>query len=286
MKVRDRRLSAPDETENETKMNQIKAIEENALTYYKGIARLLNGRFIENDEVAWFITERQSLYRFNGVGRTATRTENLSGLVDPILETFLSNGLPFFWVDWQDIGTPGLREYLNSKKIHLDHFKGMPAMSRGLDNLPELSLPKEVEVVRVQSQQDQADWLNVLMEGFEEPEPSRPDFRQFLANSLAEPAPVFEHFLARWQGEPCAISTLLQAKQGAGIYHVTTLPSHRRRGLGKALTLAAMQSAREAGYKQSILFATPSGFPAYQQLGFETITTADGFIWNGVERNT
>ncbi|MBN8654229.1 MAG: GNAT family N-acetyltransferase [Anaerolineae bacterium] len=64
------------------------------------------------------------------------------------------------------------------------------------------------------------------------------------------------------------------------------LPTHRRRGLGKALTLAAMQSAREAGYKQSILFATPSGFPIYQQLGFETITTADGFVWSGVERNT
>lgn len=205
-------------------MDQIKAIEENVLTYYKGIARLLDGRFIENDEIAWFITERQSLYRFNGVGRTATRTENLRGLVDPILETFLSNGLPFFWVDWRDIGTPGLGEYLNSKNIHLDHVKGMPAMLRKLDDLPELSLPKEVEVTCVQSQQDQADWLNVLMEGFDEPEPSRPDFKQFLANSLAEPAPVFEHFLARRQGEPCAISTLLHADQGAGIYHVTTFP--------------------------------------------------------------
>ena len=156
-------------------------------------------------------------------------------------------------------------------------------MSRGLNDLPELSLPKGVELVRVQSEQDQVDWLNVLMEGFEEPEQSRPDFQQFLANSLTEPEPVFEHFLARWQGEPSAISTLLKAKQGAGIYHVTTLPRYRGHGLGKALTLAAMQSAREAGYKQSILFATPSGFPIYKQLGFETVTTADGYIWSPSE---
>ena len=47
-------------------MNQIQAIEENALTYYKGIARLLNGDFIETDEIAWFTTGRRSLYRFNG----------------------------------------------------------------------------------------------------------------------------------------------------------------------------------------------------------------------------
>lgn len=261
-------------------MAQIQAIEENTLTYYKGIARLLDGRFIETDEIAWFITERRSLYRFNGVVRTATRPETLGGLTDPILETFLSKRLPFFWADFPDGGTPGLGDYLNSKNIRWENFKGMPCMSRGLDALPELSLPKEVEVVRIRSQQDQADWLNVLMEGFEEPEPSRADFQQILANSLTEPAPVFEHFLARWQGEPCVISTLLHAECGAGIYHVTTLPHYRGHGLGKALTLAAMQSAREAGYWHSILFATSLGFPIYQQLGFETVTTVDGFVWS------
>ena len=261
-------------------MNQIQAVEENALTYYKGIARLLDGRFTETDGIAWFTTERRSLYRFNGVVRTATRAEDLSRIADPILESFLSKRLPFFWVDFPDGGTPGLGEYLSSKNIRWEYFKGMPCMSRGLDDLPELSLPKEVEVVRVHSEQDQADWLNVLMEGFEEPEQSRVDFQQFLTNSLAEPAPEFEHFLARWQGEPCAVSTLLRADHAAGIYHVTTLSRYRGHGLGKALTLAAMQSARKAGYKQSILFATPSGFPLYKQLGFETVTTADGFVWS------
>lgn len=102
-------------------------------------------------------------------------------------------------------------------------------------------------------------------------------------NSLTEPAPVFEHFLARRQGEPCAVSTLLHAEHGAGIYHVTTLPRYRGRGLGKALTLAAMQSARKAGHWQSILFATPSGFPLYEQLGFQTASTVDGFVWSGNE---
>ena len=262
---------------------QIQAVEENAITYYKGIARLLDGSFVENDEVAWFCTGRRSLYRFNGVVRTATRTQNLSSLVDPILEIFLSKNLPFFWADLPDIGTVELSDYLNSKSIQWSHFKGMPAMSRGLDDLPELSLPTEVEITCVQTQQDQVDWLNVLMEGFEEPEPSRPDFQQYLFNSLTEPKPVFEHLLARWQGKPCAISTLLRADYGAGVYHVATLPAYRGRGLGKALTLIAMQSAHEAGYKEAILFATPSGFPIYKQLGFTTVSKADAFVWFGNE---
>jgi ribosomal protein S18 acetylase RimI-like enzyme len=258
-------------------------IEDNVLTYYKAIARLLNGDFTETDEVAWFITGRRSLYRFNGVVSTKIRTEDLSKVIDPILETFLSKDLPFFWADWSDAGTPGLGDYLNSKRIPWERFRGMPCMSRGLDDLLDLHLPQEVEIVRVESQQDQTDWLNVLMEGFEEPASSRADFQQILANSLTEPDPVFEHFLARWQGEPCSISTLLKAEHGAGIYHVTTLPRYLGKKLGKALTLAAMQSARRAGYKEAVLFATPSGYPIYQQLEFQTVFTVDAFIWSGHE---
>ncbi|KAA0255757.1 MAG: GNAT family N-acetyltransferase [Chloroflexi bacterium] len=264
-------------------MNHTQLIEDNILTYYKAIARLLNGDFIETDEVAWFTTGRRSLYRFNGVVSTKIRAGDLSKVIDPILETFLSKDLPFFWVVWSDSGTPGLGDYLNSKNVRFEHFTGMPCMSRGLDNLPELPLLQEVEIVRVQSQQEQANWLNVLMEGFDEPAASRTDFQQILANSLAEPDPMFEHFLARWQGAPCSISTLLKAEHGAGIYHVTTLPQHRGKKLGKALTLAAMQSARRAGYKEAVLFATPSGFPIYQQLDFQTVSTVDAFIWSGHE---
>ncbi len=89
-------------------MTQVQAIEENALTYYKSIARVLGGDFFESNEFAWFTTGRRCLYRFNGVVRTVTRPEKLDGLADPILETFISQRLPFFWADFPDDGTPGL----------------------------------------------------------------------------------------------------------------------------------------------------------------------------------
>lgn len=265
------------------KADLTQVIEDNIFGYYKGIARLLDGQFIENDEVAWYNTGRRSHFRFNGVVRTATRTEELRRIVDPILDEYLFQNLPFFWADWQDAGTPGLGDYLNSKRLSFTHVKSVPAMLRELDDLPELSLPDSVEIVEVQDQQHQADWLNVMMEGFQEPEPARLDIQKYLINSLDEPRPVFQHFLAYWQGIACAISTLLYAKLGAGIYAVATLPSHRNRGLGRALTLHAMYAARAAGYKTSILFATPSGLPVYEKLGFETRSAADLYIWNGNE---
>lgn len=265
------------------KSDLIQAIEDNIFGYYKGIARLLDGQFIEHNEIVWYNTGLRSHFRFNGVVRTATRTEKLSRVVDPILDEYLFQNLPFFWADWQDAGTPGLGDYLNSKQLSFTLVKSVPAMLRELDDLPELSLPDDVEIVQVQTQQQQADWLNVTMEGFQEPESARLDIQQHLSNSLNEPNPVFEHFLAYWQGAPCAISTLLHAKLGAGIYAVTTLPAYRNRGLGRAITLHAMNAARQAGYTTSILFATPSGLPVYKKLGFETVSSADLYIWNGIE---
>ena len=54
------------------------------------------------------------------------------------------------------------------------------------------------------------------------------------------------------------VAILLAAPLAAGIYRVATLPAYRDRGLGRALTVAAMQSTRRAGYATAILFATPS----------------------------
>jgi len=264
-------------------MDPAQIVEDNIMTYYRGIARHLGGRFIETEQVAWFTTGRRSLLRFNAVLRTvAGSSEALRRLADPILEVFLSRRLPFFWAAWPPSGAPGLADYLAATGLPFLRFKA-PAMARRLDDLPAVVLPAGVEIARVQTARDQADWLDVHMEGFEEPEAARPDFEQYLAGSLAEPQSSLEHYVARWRGEPCAISTLLAAPLAAGIYHVTTLPAYRGRGLGKALTLAAMQSARRTGYAEAILFATPSGFPLYQRLGFETVTTAELFGWEGGE---
>lgn len=255
-------------------------VEENALAYYKGLSQSLGGQFIEQEHIAWFVTGRRSLMRFNGVLRAVASLENLAELCDPILNTFLSNNLPFFWADFPHAATPGVEPFLISKGISL-LARDMPAMARSLVNLPAPTLLKEVEITEVQTAHDRAGWLAVLMEGFKEPEESRIDFQLFLDHTQSVPHTLWRHYLARWHGEPCAISTLLCASQAAGIYHVTTLPAYRGRGLGKALTLVAMQTAQQKGYACAVLFATPDGYPLYQKLGFETVLTLDFYGWSG-----
>jgi ribosomal protein S18 acetylase RimI-like enzyme len=58
---------------------------------------------------------------------------------------------------------------------------------------------------------------------------------------------------------------------GAGVYDVDVLPAHRRRGLGRALTLAVCRGAAAAGARAATLNATGEGEQLYRALGFRSL---------------
>jgi ribosomal protein S18 acetylase RimI-like enzyme len=63
----------------------------------------------------------------------------------------------------------------------------------------------------------------------------------------------------------------------AGIYDMGVSPEHRRRGIGRALTLAACRLARELGCTHAVLNATPEGERLYSSVGFERL--GEGRTW-------
>jgi GNAT superfamily N-acetyltransferase len=60
----------------------------------------------------------------------------------------------------------------------------------------------------------------------------------------------------------------------AGIYDMGVAEGERRRGIGRALTLAALQLARSQGCAAATLNATPEGELLYREVGFESVGVA------------
>jgi len=52
------------------------------------------------------------------------------------------------------------------------------------------------------------------------------------------------------------------------VCNVATLPSHRRRGIGEAMTWSAVNHGIEAGCDLAFLQATSDGLPLYERMGF------------------
>lgn len=63
----------------------------------------------------------------------------------------------------------------------------------------------------------------------------------------------------------------------AGLFNVAVHPRARRRGIGRALTAAAMRLAQELGATEMGLNATPEGVALYTGLGFRHL--GDGMTW-------
>jgi ribosomal protein S18 acetylase RimI-like enzyme len=99
-----------------------------------------------------------------------------------------------------------------------------------------------------------------------------------LRRMLAGTRPRRVWHLGAWRdGAPVghAVVSVTTGRLGvAGIYDMGVAPDERRRGIGRALTLAALQLGRAQGCSAATLNATPEGELLYRALGFRSVGVA------------
>lgn len=80
------------------------------------------------------------------------------------------------------------------------------------------------------------------------------------------------YFVATLEGEPVGISVAIRTGQSGGVYSVATLEKARRRGVGTAVTWAAIDAIRGWGCTAAVLQSSEMGYPVYRAMGFEEVT--------------
>ena len=96
--------------------------------------------------------------------------------------------------------------------------------------------------------------------------------RHLIANDNAA------YFVARLDGEPAGISVAVRTGESGGIYSVATLEQARRRGVGTAVTWAAIDAIRGWGCTSAVLQSSEMGYPVYRAMGFEEVTRYVRFV--------
>jgi ribosomal protein S18 acetylase RimI-like enzyme len=183
------------------------------------------------------------------------------------------DGVP--WRIWAGPDSdPGLAAALlaaGATELHAD-----PVMALSLDQATVLAVPGSaaqapgLAVGEVTGPDELAGFVGCYGPSFGIPE-------EALAAQLAvercrqDPPGTLVRFTGRIGGTLAGTAALLIRHGVAGLYVITVRPEFRRRGIGTALTAAALAAARDRGVPVATLHATPDGEPVYRRMGFTEV---------------
>jgi N-acetylglutamate synthase len=90
--------------------------------------------------------------------------------------------------------------------------------------------------------------------------------------------PGVRTYVGKIDGEPVATGVGVCFETHVGIFNVATLPAHRRRGYGAAITGRAVRDGLDRGARWAWLQSSPDGYSIYEKLGFRTIESWECWI--------
>jgi GNAT superfamily N-acetyltransferase len=114
-------------------------------------------------------------------------------------------------------------------------------------------------------------WYRANAAGFGLPEEPEGLVRDLMPEDIVDD-PNIRLFGGFVDGTPVACSAAIRSDNVVGVYAVGTAESARRRGIGSALTWAAVDAGRAWGSSAAVLQASDMGEPLYRTMGFRAVT--------------
>lgn len=250
------------------------AIEENMFAGVAAGHRWPQVKLYESDEIQWSLTH-YPYPMFNSVMRARLTEERVDTMIETVLAQAKKRRVPLAWWIGPSTQPANLSQHLEKYGfVFADAALGMAA------DLTRLPAETPVMDFAIQETNDAAtlrQWCQISNTVFEMPSPVAEIFFDFLTHMNNR---THRAFLGAHRGQPVSTSMLILVAGVAGVYNVATLSNARRRGIGFAMTHAAMMEARKAGYRIATLQATEEGVGVYRRLGFREYCKFSQYLWS------
>lgn len=186
--------------------------------------------------------------------------------IETVFDFYQRHQAEWFW-QVGPLSTPStLPQHLIQRGLSL--LEDCPALYFNLtQDLP--MLPTSDLVIREVAAEDELlEWVRPLREAFPSSDKAE-GFRKLNARLPHGPGTAFRHYVGYRQDHPVCAGTLFITENACMIHNIATRPNCRKRGYGSAMTLHAMQAAKDLHILHCYLDSSPIGMGVYKKIGFK-----------------
>ena len=210
----------------------------------------------DGPDLLWTISDIPAAY-FNRVGRANLREEEADAAIAAAIARARAKNAPLMWWVGPSSRPAGLGQRLVAHGFR--QTADLSGMAAELNEQQAGSPVPGLHIERVRDRERLRLWNTGFLMDFSE------ERYAFYAEHFDS---SFRHYIGSIDGVRVATSTLFFGGGIAGVYSVYTLEEMRGRGIGTALTQAAMNDAYELGHRYAVLVARPDASGLYARLGF------------------
>ncbi len=246
------------------------AAEANMLTHMSWIQSRINGMQVVADPQLTLIDSGLPTDSFNFVCRARLEMESIADRIRDVLHHFRSAARPFSWWVGPVDRPVDLGEHL--LQAGFKAADGDVAMAADLDvAVQSTNKPSGLRIERVSNATQIREFADLVAANWTPPDLAVVRFYDMATPLLLQRDCPIRLYVGYLRGKVVATAEITAANGVAGVYNVATRATHRRRGIGTAMMLRALQDARAEGFDTAVLQASRDGHELYVRIGFQAV---------------